>query len=537
VFADLRSLDQGAVLDADLCVIGAGAAGITLARAFAGTDLRLVVVESGGLTPDDATQQLYRGRSVGVDNSPLHGSRLRYLGGSTNHWNGWCAPADRLDLAARPWIPHSGWPLRLEDLVPHYEEGRRLLGLDPVRFENVADIEDEEPSDVTEARADDADDAEAALPLDPRRLRTAFWQIDHPPTRFGEAFRGELAAAANVIVLLWANVVDIARSRERAAVEHVEVASLGGRRARVRARRFVLACGGLENPRLLLAANGVERDGLGNRHGLVGRFFMDHFQVELAAIYAGRAERFELLRQRRRASGISYRPGLCLAAALQRREEVANPVAFLGPRRRRAALQPQDDPARAEETRRMLDALVESVTGESPGDDGPAPPWDGEVIHMFGNPTPDPASRVRLGAERDALGVPRLELDWRLGEADRRSVGVLAHTLGSELYRVGAGRLRLARWLRAGAPDDDSWLDGVTGANHPMGTTRMALDPRQGVTDADARVHGIENLYVAGSSLFPTAIRPNPTLTLVALTLRLADHLAREMGAARPVVR
>ena len=180
----------------------------------------------------------------------------------------------------------------------------------------------------------------------------------------------------------------------------------------------------------------------------------------------------------------------------------------------------------------MLDRLVASVTGDTEHSGAAAAAWEGDVIHMYGNPIPDPASRVRLGDERDALGVPRIELDWRLGDADRRSVRVLASTVGSELYRVGAGRLRLAHWLRAGAPDDDGWLHTIAGANHPMGTTRMAVDPRHGVTDPDARVHGIENLYVAGSSLFPTATRSNPTLTLLALTLRLADHLAREMGAA-----
>ena len=278
MLVDLHSLDQDAVLDADLCVIGGGAAGITLARSFAGRDLRIVLVESGGLEPDDATQQLYRGADVGAWNAPLHRSRLRYLGGSTNHWQGWCAPFAAVDLEQRAWIPNSGWPFPLAELAPFYDRARRLLGLDPLRFDGAGDL-------VPEAAEQEA----APLPVDPARLRAVSWQIDHPPTRFGGAFRAELDAAANLRVLLWANAVALERARDRAAIEHVELRSLSGRRARVRARRFVLACGGLENPRLLLASRSVEPQGLGNRRGLVGRFFMDHFQVELGPLFADRA--------------------------------------------------------------------------------------------------------------------------------------------------------------------------------------------------------------------------------------------------------
>ena len=206
---------------------------------------------------------------------------------------------------------------------------------------------------------------------------------------------------------------------------------------------------------------------------------------------------------------------------------MANAIAFLGPRR--IERQDADDLAAAEDTRRMLDELQSSLAPEE--SDLGAQAWEGDSLRMYGNPIPDAASQVRLGSRRDALGLQRLDLDWRLRDDDRRSLRLLATTVASELLRVGVGRLRLEPWLREDAPDDGSWLAGVRGAHHPMGTTRMATDPRRGVTDADGRVHGLENLYVAGSSLFPTAIRPNPTLTIVALSLRLADHLARTLGA------
>ena len=299
MFVDLRALDQEVELDADLCVIGGGAAGITLARSFAGTDLRVLLIESGGFEPDESTQQLYLGREVGVRSSPLVRSRLRYLGGTTNHWHGWCARADPLDLVERDWIPNSGWPLGFAELDPWYDAACRLLGLDvPGR--------------------EDSDEGPAALPLDARRLRTTFWQIDHPPTRFGEEFRHDLETASNLRVVLWANVVHLARARDRAAVEHVDLRSLDGRRGRARARHFVLACGALENARLLLIANAAQNDGLGNGHGLVGCFFMDHIQVDVGPLYPSRLDRIDFLLQRKHGGDVSYRPGFHLSEAVQR---------------------------------------------------------------------------------------------------------------------------------------------------------------------------------------------------------------------------
>ena len=519
MLVDLRSLEEGAILDADLCVVGAGAAGITLARAFAGRTLRVCLVESGGLEPDAATQDLYRGSSVGVNGFPLHVSRLRYLGGTTNHWNGWCAPLAEADFTVRSWIPHSGWPLAPADLAPHYERAAALLGLGADAFAP----EGGQPPPPA---------------LDPERLVLSAWRIDEPPTRFGPAFRNELEVAANVTVLLHANVVRVARSPEQARVSHVELAALGGRRARVRAGLFVLACGGLENARLLLVSNDVEPAGLGNGHGLVGRFYMDHFHLELGRIHAPG----EALRGLRRQGGaVPRHGGLRLCDRVQREEAVGNPVAWIGQPRSTdpPAEAAQEAPGLADRVARMLDALFGTQDGATaaPGAAAasPADPAPRDVLHAYGNPRPDPESRVRLGEERDALGLPRLVLDWRLSDDDGRSLTVLAHTVGVELARLGAGRLRLAAWLREGGEAHGAWRERLLGANHPTGTTRMAADPRRGVTDPDGRIHGLENLYVAGSSLFPTAGWGNPTLTILALTFRLAEHLGRRLGVS-PVV-
>ena len=141
---------------------------------------------------------------------------------------------------------------------------------------------------------------------------------------------------------------------------------------------------------------------------------------------------------------------------------------------------------------------------------------------------PNPDSRVSLVEERDALGLPRIALDWRLTELDKRSLQAGHQAVALELGRTGLGRLQIEDWLTA---DVTTWTPTLTGGHHHIGTTRMSEDPARGVVDGDCRVHGIANLYVAGSSVFPTSGSANPTLTVVALALRLAAHLEQRLAA------
>jgi choline dehydrogenase-like flavoprotein len=134
---------------------------------------------------------------------------------------------------------------------------------------------------------------------------------------------------------------------------------------------------------------------------------------------------------------------------------------------------------------------------------------------------------VLLDGERDALGMPRIRLDWRLTDLDRRSLLRTHEALAKEFGRTGLGRIQIEAWLQ---DDKAGWSDELSGGYHPMGTTRMADDPRRGVVDRHCRVHGLTNLYVAGSSVFPTGGSANPTLTIVALALRLAEHLKAELS-------
>ena len=515
VIRDLAREPDGAVFEADVCLVGAGAAGIALARRLARSALRVVLLEAGGLEPDDATQALYRGENVGLPRHALDASRLRYFGGSTNHWTGLVAPLQPRDFRARPWIPRSGWPIGPEDLAPYYAEAAALCGLEPaVLGRDLAGTLGRTLPPISEEK------------LPPFLLHYA------PCLRFGEAYGPELSGAVNVDVVLHANAVRVQVDAEARRVDHVAFRTLDGRAGRARARAYVLCCGGIENARLLLLSDDVEPRGLGNRHDVVGRFFMDHPFVRAGEVVQTGSIALDALYPDFERDGRRYRPAFALGESLERTHELTGCAAYLW----------RSDDQRAEATRaaaRLLDAsrggrwpddlahevatvardlagLYADLLGEPPA----TPPPRLEILCLL-EQTPDPESRVSLSGERDALGLRRVRVDWRVGERERRTLVVMVETLAAELGRLGLGRVRLSHWLA----EHDGFEPAPMDYNHHMGTTRMSLDPASGVVDASCRVHGLANLYVAGSSVFPTSGVANPTLTLLALALRLADHL------------
>ena len=534
MLADLNGLENGQELGADLLIVGAGAAGITLALEFAGTQHRVVLAESGDLDLDRETQELCDGEVAGLAYEPLQATRARYLGGTTNMWTGWCKPLDRIDLQPRPWLGLAGWPIDREALQPYYERAQPVLEAGPYRY----DIED------WVAAAGPLDDFSAAA------IRPTFWQKS-PPTRFGSHYREALHRAANVTVLLNANLVGMTPGNERGAIESAELRSLAGRSVLVRPRCVVLAAGGLENPRLLLAAAPGWRRVLGNDHDQVGRCFMDHPWWEVGTIYP--SDPYDLVDRyyRHIAGGQRFRMGLSFTEAEQERLGVQNCCVELTLDRFRdggiAAAGGIWRDLRHGHVPAHLGERVLSVLGDIGGVAEGA--WRKLVLHRMVNrpvesvtlavdldPKPDPRSRVSLGEERDALGMPRLRLDWQLGADDERSMALLARRFADEVTRLGLGRVRLhsalqeptGGWARAGNLVGHGASDAAPTMHiswHHVGTTRMSASPRDGVVDANCRVHGTPNLFVAGSSVFPTAGSANPTLTIVALAIRLADHL------------
>jgi choline dehydrogenase-like flavoprotein len=545
---DSRDIEQDARLEADLCICGGGAAGIALALAFEDAGLQVCLLESGALHREAATQDLYAGRNEsglyadggGNFAGYLRSTRSRFLGGSSNCWGGWCRPYDAIDFEARDWVAHSGWPITRADLQPWYERAQPMLQLGPYGYDPAA------------WSASLGADVLRVLPLDPQHLTTQISQFS-PPLRMGHAYRARLARARNLLVVLHANVVALRAGSDVRHVAAVQVRSLGGRRFTMQARCVVLAAGGIENARLLLASNEQQAAGLGNGHDLVGRYFMEH-----AAIPAGRVvfaaapagldpydSAHFYLNRRFAAHGTMIAAHWGLSPAAQRAHGVLNSRSYLRP-----IHGDEDDPT--------VQGLVNFYRWASrlfkhrrptPADFArfalhPQRVLQAGRLHLLRTrrrtasyrlehiveASPDPQSRVLLDHERDALGMPRARLQWRPGAQQKRTIAVAQQLIGAEFARLGLGRVEAAALPEQGWPDAMQWVW------HHLGTTRMHDDPRQGVVDADCRVHGLANLYVAGSSVFPTAGTDAPTLTIVALALRLAEHLRmrlREDGTQR----
>ncbi len=477
MFIDFKLAESPKEYDCDICIIGTGPAGISIAREFIGSNTTICLVESGNYAADSDTQALYKGETHGLPHTALDTCRLRFLGGSSNCWNGWCAPFDDYDFTAKPWVPHSNWPIDNQDLSPYYTRSGIACEVGPHDFSDrywkLLDLE--KPA------------------FDESRIRVCNWRIS-PPTRFGRRYHSELEQANNITVLLNANAVDLETTETANQVSAVALASINGRRGTVRAKQYVLACGGIENPRLLLASN--NNQGLANDHDQVGRYFMEH-------PYATSALAFSLpanfhLDVKKILDGVSIYTGFATTAALQEKEQIMASM---------MVVHPQDD----------IDPLFS--WGRRPLPATP-PGYQRYSLLSQSEQSPDPENRISLSSTLDRFGKPLARMDWRLNELDKRTISVQVRALGTEFARLGLGRIKYADWLL----DKEAYW-GVEAGNHHMGTTRMGDDPKTSVVDKHCQVHGISNLHIAGSSVFVTSSWVNPTFTLVALALRLADRL------------
>lgn len=561
MFVDGRGVGTGEELETDVAVVGSGAAGITLARELGAAGLRVLVVESGDVRLEVETQDLYDGENVGLPYFPLESSRLRYFGGSTNHWSSTSRPFDAFDLASHAWIPNSGWPIARADLDMHYPRAGEVCGLRSAEWDTEAWIEES---------------GYRALGLDPERIASRVAQnVRATRRRFARNYREELESSSVVTVLMNTNLVEIELGETADAVAGLQLRTLSGTPMRAQARAYVIATGGIENARLLLASNSRLPAGIGNGNDLVGRFFLEHPRF-IGAVFVPFDPEMDLrFYQSHDAAGSRITGYLALPDTVREAEGLVDVQFRLEPRYpafyeraavssdvvalRRLLGRAEADPELWEDLAQVADDLTSWRRFVSFGAPLPVPIPDaaGPVIaaspderaalipEFFGDiatlaygesfgriplsavdittridPVPNPDSRVRLGSARDALGIPRAELDWQLSRAYRESVVRAIELLGAELGRAGLGRLRMVL-----DPEGEGWPADLAGGWHHMGTTRMHDEPRHGVVDRDCRVHGMRNLYIAGSSVFTTAGSATPTLTIVALALRLAVHL------------
>ena len=499
----LSDLSPGAPLRTQVAVVGSGLAGVEVATFLAARGHQVTVLESGGEGFDARAEALNEVEFVGRPHrrygarTDFHEylppeyrgrNRLRQLGGTSTVWTGKWRAFERRDFEPRPWVPWSGWPLSYEEMAAAYAEVSADYRLGFGADGRVAD-------DLPELR--EALGAAGFKTVPFFQEAGAYRSSDRLRAALGDAGGGGLR------VLLDATVVRLELAPGADRVGEVVCRALDGTERRVAAGHVVLAAGGLEVPRILLASNDRHPAGLGNGRDLVGRFYQDHLKINRARFVPG-----PLLR--RLAGAVQTRPRprttLCIGLpdAEQERLGVLEASLFLQP----------NYVNRLGQARALL-------SGRRPVRDG-----HGAVGRYTAKFTleqaPAPESRVRLSRDRDALGVPKLVIDWRLGPLDRHGFETSLREIARRTEASGLGRLDCG-----GAPNP---FEDATDSAHHMGTTRMGAGPHEGVVDRDCTVFGIPNLHVASSSVFPTGAGYSPSLTILALSRRVARQVDAALG-------
>jgi len=467
----------------DVCVCGTGPAGITTARKLALRGKKVLLVEGGGLEYSDQSQDIYDGKNVGRLYWGIQAFRLRYFGGTSNHWSGRCGVLDAIDFEPREYFGLPGWPISREQVMHGLAEAQ-----------DIVDIGGKDLS-----------------PFDDPEFQTSLFRQSgfalSPPTRFSKKYDAEIRRSDKIDFFYNANLVDLRLTDDLSRVRGLLVKNYNGDIVEVSAKRFVLALGAIETARILLNANSQMAAGVGNNSGMVGRCFMEHLNVPIGRFIVTAPEFWqnavalvpttEFMVKNNIGNGIlSFGPN-------------ANPVSYGRLRVLKQFLR---------ETGCTLPALVEIarkvVSFDCPG--------DGLITSLI-EQTPNPDSRVGLSNELDKLGLRRVQLNWQINDRDKRTIRVLAIEAAKEMARLNRARIKLAPFII-----DPNLEMEVDVHAHQMGTTRMSNDPRYGVVNENCQVHGVENLYLIGSSVFSTGGGTNPTLTIVLLAIRLAEFLGSQ---------
>ncbi len=545
------SLARLAAFGADIVVIGGGPVGIVTALALIGRGFRTLLLESGGLAPDPAAQALSEAenRDPATHHDP-HITVARRLGGASNLWGGRCLPYDPIDFAARPWLGTPPWPIGAADLAPFAEDACRMLGAGAAVF----------------AEALPGVAADAAFGFESLERWSNVPRLQRLHAR-------ALADRSDLLVALGATALGFELGGEPGGefggagrITGIALHLEGEGRGVLPAARAVLAAGGNESTRLLLAEQRRHPALFGGAEGPLGRFYMGHVNGRIADIAFDDAALHDGLDFHVDAHGSYVRRRLVPSPATQEAAALAN-VAFWPVVPEIADPSHRSGPLSAVFLALSVPPLGRRLIAEPIRLRHVGPPPHRRLRHLANlaadplrtlgfapwflwktkaarprlpglflrNPArrygleyhaeqlPDPESRLTLTEASDRLGQPRLAIALRFGRADAEAVLRAHGALEDWLGRNALGRLV---WRDAPAARVAAVLAEAKHGNHQIGTIRMGADPRSSVVDGDCRVHDLANLHVVSTAVLPTSGQANPTMTAVQLGLRLAAHLA-----------
>ena len=472
---DLNEGLAGFPKSADFCVVGSGPAGMTVAIELARNGRSVILLEGGGVNASTESQELYKGEVIGDHYVDLDIARLRYLGGTSGHWGGWTMPQTELSFKKKPGFEDAHWPIEKKDLDPFLDKALSIL-------------------EVSRPSSD--------VLLD-REFGIKEFSISLSRVRFGLKFRDELSSSKNITCVTNANLTGLKTNGQH--VVSATATNFAGQSTSIKAKHFVLALGGIENSRMLLWCNHQLNGKLVDSHSPLGRYWMEHPGYKVGhALVDLKIPKTDY-----------YIPHLLLRYT----EEVIKKLSIL-----ECDVVLEEIPA--EDTKGLLRDLicVAPRIGE----------WAASLagknivcgVSLIASWEQEPlwSNHVKLSeTSRDRFGIPRVELHWKKTDRDRTTLQKVLTHFNEYLMARNRGRIKLEEWVfgKDGYPAKGD--DGIS--YHHMGGTRMAQSAEKGVVDSNCRVFGQDNLYIAGSSVFPNGGQANPTLTIVQLSLRLANHL------------
>lgn len=515
MIVDYNDASTSQTYECDICIVGSGAAALAMLTRLYDTSYQIVVLEAGGEEITSQNQKIY---DTSAPFHPLPGAqegRFRVFGGSTVKWGGQALPLDPIDFAKRNWVPFSGWPIPYEEVAKYYPLVDNFLGLELESYEaKIYELLRQKKLEGT----------------DELNFRFSKWS---PKPNIREEYRGKIATATNIILVKNANLIAINLSESYKEVDNLAITNHSHKKGKVRAKRYVIACGGIENARLLLASNHQNNKGVGNNYDVVGRFLQDHPNSYIGTVINSNALiqqyfNYFFIRKTR------CLPRFILSEHFQTTNKVLNASASI-------LFFPQEDDAYSQ----VLDMYRKKVRGNLKLNDIKTlvklvmqanqlvKPISSIIFHkkvFTPNPSiklnlmmetpPEWTNRVALTEKRDSLGMPIASVEWKLSEQVRHTLIECAKLFARYFPLLNLGDLQLEEWI-----DSAEWSTRIKDAYHHIGTTRMSISSREGVVDTNCKVFGLENLYLAGSSVFPTSGHSNPTSTLIALAFRLSEHL------------